>query len=122
MPYEKAVQYIENRNPDFPRLSPRAIENAKRVSRVLFVTFSNIDDLPDLLWYSNVLHTKENVIVSICTPYRAFDFTCNSDGTFNYFEASRFKRDKEEIWKNEKSILLTDEEIIKRLKRNDDAH
>lgn len=119
MPYTKAVEMIEKcREPDiskeYPGASNCSINNAKRISKLIYKTFPRLDNSSRGLTRMCIFHSKKGVIVEFCNEFGVFSFTSKNNGEIHYYQCMM---GQDSPWTQDYKSLPNEKEIIRHIKR-----
>lgn len=117
MSYSKAIELAD----DYAKkqkdpVSPKAVENAKRVAKLVYDTYPNLDTEGKLFKLSMV-PINEGISVELFREFKVWAFNCRNDGTVQYYQHLPGKRFENILCTIEYENLPSDKIIIQHIKR-----
>lgn len=110
MSYENATSMIEG----IRQALPSAKENAKNISKVVYETFPNLDELEPNTRLC-ILKIEDGIAAELTNPYGYFCFNCKNDGSITYCQTNYGDDDRTFI--QSYPSYPADKEIKKHIKR-----
>lgn len=117
MPYLKAVEIADDyAKKQKDSVSPKAVENAKKVAKLIYDTYPNLDTegkLVDLKMHP----TDDGISVELHREFKVWAFKCRNDGTVEYYQHLPGKRFENVFFTIEYQELPSDKIIIQHIQR-----